>query len=446
MSCIPNRRDRFFYTASVILLGGILLLQILVQFGGTSHVESNCFLILYNFTDNLLKTVFDPLRTDWNLYQGRELSYFIDALDARFIGWCIKNQMAHFYSLSAIFSAVAILCVQQWGFACGFKKLNCYTGLLFSAIWQLTPCNFSHHFFRCGKPVTALLITMLLFSMRVLYAGCGRGNRITAWIFFGISAVFLPLFDRQGLFLLASTTVFSAAAFAVCQQEEKKKIFRIAAISGVCSIFSGTLWNVFFTPAIVNSLNGYTPSFEYQQMPFTAIFDFNGTFYFLFDNIGYWLTGFDNAGVVVLFLLPVLCWKLYRKAQIPVMLMIIYAFGVLAAMANLMMFRHRLLILDGVSHSAYFMPFAAVLIFTAAVIADVFEWKKTVVVVAFAVMVSSMTFSVFKTGDPVHNRFHRHSSPRILQVLNDKNTDSRQVLMPYSAWKLVDAFSGKLKG
>ena len=445
MMKFSSERNCFFYLMTTLFLGGILAFQIVIESGSISHVESNCFLILYNFTNDLLKTVFDPLRTDWNLYQGRELSYFIDALDARFIGLCINNQMAHFYSLSAILAAVAVLFVQQWGFAYGFPKLNCWTGVFLSAIWQLTPCNFQHQFFRCGKPLTALFVTMLLFSMRVLYIADDRKKRITAWILFFTAVFFMPLFDRQGLFLLAAMTVFAAAASVVCE-EKYKKLFKIAAVAGVGSIFIETLFNVFLTPAIVNQLNGYTPSFEYQQMPFTAVFDFNGTIYFLFDNIGYWLTGFYNAGIAVLCLLPVMCWKLFVKGEKAVTLLIIYMFVVLCAMANLMMFRHKLLILDGVKHSSYFMPFAAVLIFAAALAAGAFEWKKSIVCVFSIVLASSMVFSVFCRRDYDHNRLHRHATSQIINALNDKKVNPRQVLMPYSAWKLIDAFRGDLRG
>ena len=81
---ISQERDWRFYTFGSILLIFLLAFQLIIELGGTSHGESNCFMLLYNFTPNLLKTVFDPLRTDWNLYQSRELSYFIDAIDARF--------------------------------------------------------------------------------------------------------------------------------------------------------------------------------------------------------------------------------------------------------------------------------------------------------------------------------------------------------------------------
>ena len=442
---IPNERNRFFYLLSGVILGGILLFQVLIQLGGESHVESNCFLILYNFTDNLLKTVFDPLRTDWNLYQGRELSYFIDSIDARFIGWCIKNKMAHFYSLSAIFAAAAILVVQQWGFACGFPKINCWAALLLSVIWQLAPCNFHHHYFRCGKPLTALLVTVLLFSMRVLWVNENKCNRAIANVLMIVSIFLLPLIDRQGIFLLAAATVFSAMAF-VAYEEDKKSLFRQAAVLGVCSIAVSTVLNVFIVPAIVNHLNGYTPSFEYQKMPATAVFSFGGTVYFLVCNLGFWFSGFDTFGVVIALIVCCLLWQLKKKKNYAVIFLLVYIFCVLGAMANLMLVRHPLLVIEGVIHSGYFMPFAAVLIFALSVLTETFEWKKTVICLACCVIAAQTFATVFDNSDPVHNRFHRHSTQRILETLNDEKINSREVLMPYSSWKLIDAFRGKLHG
>ena len=443
---LSGQRNWFFYLASLLLLGGILGMQLFLQSGGTSHTESNCFLILYNFTPDLLKTVFDPLRTDWNLYQGRELSYFIDAIDARFIGWCIKHQIAHFYSLSAVLAAIAVLVIQQWGFACGFPKINCWTALLLSAVWQYAPCNFFHHYFRCGKPLTALGITALLFSMRVLWVNEKRVNRIAAKALIIISSIWLPLIDRQGIFLLAALTVFSAAAYSFYDDTNKKNIFSTVAVSGVSSIALSTLLNVAVVPKMIEYFNGYIPSFEYQKMPFTAVFDFYGTIYFLIDNIGFWFSGFDNGGVVIILLVVWLLWTLIKKKDYPSVFLTAYVFCVLGAMANLMMFRHRLLIMEGVSHSGYFTPFAAVLLFLLSYFTEKFEWKKCVVCLFCCVLVSQSVMTVFDSSDPEHNRFHRHSTARILRVLNDEKINPRSVLMPYTSWKLIDAFRGNLRG
>ena len=447
---LSAERNSMFYIISVVVLGAMLLLQLILEPGGTSHVESNCFLILYNFTPDLLKTVFDPLRTDWNLYQSRELSYFIDALDARFIGWCVRNQMAHFYSLSAVVASVLILVVQQWGFAKGFPKLNCYAGLAISAIWLWTPCNFEHHFFRCGKPLTALGVTALLFAVKVLCENSEHRTRIVAYIISGLAILFTPMIDRQAVFLIAAAGVFFAFATLFCNSDDKRKrLFKHFAVACVSSIALQTLLNTVVAPAIINALNGYTPSFEYQNMPVTSVFDFSGFMHFLIGNLGFWFTGYDSAGVIVICLIAVAVWQIWRAGKYSTALAGVYAFAVLTAMANLMMFRHRLLILDGVTHSTYFMPFAAVTVFVISIFAECFEWKTSLLAltaVCVAVIASQMIFTVFDDSDPEHNRFHRHATADIIKCLNDSSIDHRQKLMPYSSWKLIDAFRGKLNG
>ena len=447
---VQPERDWRFYTLGGLFLAFLLVFQLLIELGGTSHGESNCFLLLYNFTPDLLKTVFDPLRTDWNLYQSRELSYFIDALDARFIGWCIRNQMAHFYSLSAIIASVLIIVVQQWGFAKGFPKLNCYAGLAVSAVWMWTPCNFEHHFFRCGKPLTALGITTLLFAIKVLCECEEKRTEKTAWLLSGLAILFTPMIDRQGLFLVAASGGFCALAFAFCDPDDRKKrVFKYLSCACVASVVLQTFLNTVVTPAIINALNGYTPSFEYQSMPFGAVFDFSGMIHFLIGNLGFWFTGFDSAGVIVVCLLAVAVWRICRENNYFTAFTGIYAFAVLAAMANLMMFRHRLLILDGVTHSTYFMPFAAVTVFVVAIFAECFEWKKSLAflaVICAVVIASQMVFTVFDDSDPVHNRFHRHATADIIRCLNDSSIDHKQLPMPYASWKLIDAFRGNLKG
>ncbi len=446
----PSERNWRFYTFGGLFLAILLIVQLVIEPGGTSHGESNCFLLLYNFTPDLLKTVFDPLRADWNLYQSRELSYFVDSLDARFIGWCVRNQMAHFYSLSAVIASVLILVIQQWGFAKGFPKLNCYAGLAVSAIWLWSPCNFEHHFFRCGKPLTALGITALLFAVKVLCVCKEKITRKVAWILSGLAILLTPMIDRQGLFLIAASGGFFALAFAFCEPEDSKKFaFKRLSCACVASVALQTVLNTVVTPAIINALNGYTPSFEYQKMPVTAVLDFSGMLHFLIGNLGFWFTGFDSAGVIVICLFVVAVWRICREKNYSAALTGVYAFAVLTAMANLMMFRHRLLILDGVTHSAYFMPFAAVTIFVIAIFAECFEWKRSLSVLAVicaAVIASQMVFSVFDDSDPVHNRFHRHATADIIRCLNDSTVDHRQLPMPYTSWKLIDAFRGKLNG
>ena len=69
---------------------------------GAPDPETALFLEQYLAGRGVLESVFDPLRNDWGFYQGRELSYFFDRLDALWIGWSARHGILHFCSLWAL--------------------------------------------------------------------------------------------------------------------------------------------------------------------------------------------------------------------------------------------------------------------------------------------------------------------------------------------------------
>ena len=88
----------------------IMAVRVLSEFGGFTHPESNAFLRVYNDCSRpVYRIIYDPLVTDWNAYQARELSYFVDWIDARFIYFCASLGMAHFYgSISSAEPALVV--------------------------------------------------------------------------------------------------------------------------------------------------------------------------------------------------------------------------------------------------------------------------------------------------------------------------------------------------
>ena len=83
--------------------------------GGYVHMESTAFLRVYNDSSRpMVNILFDPLVTDWNAYQARELSYLVDCLDARFIYFCARLGLTHFYSLSALLIIMLCVALQQY--------------------------------------------------------------------------------------------------------------------------------------------------------------------------------------------------------------------------------------------------------------------------------------------------------------------------------------------
>lgn len=100
-----------------------LLLENLYLFGYHLDLESAAFLGNYLADRSLPELVFDPARNDWKLYQARELSYFFDCLDARFIGWSIRHGWCQFYTLSGFLMLTAAVFVQQYGIRTLYPKL-----------------------------------------------------------------------------------------------------------------------------------------------------------------------------------------------------------------------------------------------------------------------------------------------------------------------------------
>ena len=116
-----------------------LLLENLYLFGYHLDLESAAFLGNYLADRSLPELVFDPARNDWKLYQARELSYFFDCLDARFIGWSIRHGWYQFYTLSGFLMLTAAVFVQQYGIRTLYPKLSGWIATLFSFAYVLTP-------------------------------------------------------------------------------------------------------------------------------------------------------------------------------------------------------------------------------------------------------------------------------------------------------------------
>ena len=70
--------------------------------GGLIEIEATQFVQNYLADRPVLAHVFDPRRNDINTYQARELSYFIDYLDAQVFRHLMHWDLALFIPLSAI--------------------------------------------------------------------------------------------------------------------------------------------------------------------------------------------------------------------------------------------------------------------------------------------------------------------------------------------------------
>lgn len=431
--------------------------------GGFVHTESTAFLRVYNDRSRpLLNIVYDPLVTDWNAYQARELSYLVDALDARFIYACARLGMAHFYSLSAMVILLLCVAVQQYFLSRDFPRLPPYLCSLLSLSFVVAPSCRNFCFFRSAKPLTALAATVLCFSAWRLFLHRDRkgGDGVT-WTLFAAGLYLAPLADRQGAFLSAifagmcGALIFCTAFEPVCDffglgAPALRKLRIAGVLSGGALVF-GTVYNMFLAPALIRALNGYWPSFEYQNIGGGGVFNFQNGGLFLLDNLGFFLLHIYGAtafcGGIALLALWSIHWirrSCFVPKQIPAALLFFAGVGAMLLCANLMAFRHQLMLRDDVIHGAYFMPMLAVLVFLAALTAETAASRGVNIAVTLLLGVSFASAAVesrfSRPGVEDHQIFFRTTSPLVIRAMNDPAFNADTELLPYSSLKLIHHF------
>ena len=157
----------------------VLCRRFLTGAGDCCHPESSAF--LQNFTDPsrpLLQILYDPLRTDWNLYQARELASFFDWCDAQFIAFTIRHGHATFFSAVNALLVLAAAMVLHTGFRRWMPKLGRWGAALLALAFVLAP----------GLPLHSAgrqsLLPLALAHERVHNL---RGERTVAWCRVGLS-------------------------------------------------------------------------------------------------------------------------------------------------------------------------------------------------------------------------------------------------------------------
>ncbi|MFA6715778.1 MAG: hypothetical protein WCS27_10405, partial [Victivallaceae bacterium] len=221
-----------------------------------------------------MNIIFDPLNNDWGLYQGRELSYFIDYLDANFIAFCAKFRMAHFHSLSFYIIVLMIIAVQQYYGNLLFRNLSRIEIFAGTCLMTSMPAFIlGGSFFRSAKPLCALFLCLIFYLTLLLYY---RGmilrkrndNSITGIII--ALELLLVLSDKQGVFFTAAfgmiLALFLVFGFALPELSGRnKRSLRFLALGTAGVILFSALYNGLICPHLVYCLNGYYPGFEFQN-------------------------------------------------------------------------------------------------------------------------------------------------------------------------------------
>ena len=431
--------------------------------GGYVHMESTAFLRVYNDRSRpMVNILFDPLVTDWNAYQARELSYLVDCLDARFIYFCARLGLTHFYSLSALLIILLCVIIQQYYLEKDFPALPPWLCSALSLAFAAAPACRSYVFFRSAKPLTALAATAICFGAWHLFVrrDLKSGGR-DAWAMLATALFLAPLADRQGAFLTACFAGLCGCALVAAAFEPARNFFRVSepallklriagAASGGAMLFA-TLYNLYLAPAIIRLLNGYDPSFEYQNIGGGGVFNFQNGGLFLLDNLGFFFIRICGTvafcgGLLLLIVWGVFWFKRVKREprQFPAALLTAGCVAAMLLCSNLMTFRHHLMLRDDVIHGAYFLPMAAVLVFLAA-LAAACAGSRLLNRVLTAMLIASLAAAALEpwlshpaTED--HLKLFKDTSPLVRKAMNDPKFNADAALLPYSSLKLVKHF------
>lgn len=452
MKCNNALLISLFLTLSALL---ILILEAMYSAGGSLHVESVSFLNHYLANRSLPAILFDPARNDWGMYQARELSYLIDWLDVRFIAYSARKGLIHFYSISSVILLALCVFVQQYGARVLFPKLQSWIITILSLFFVLDPCISGNMFFRSAKHGCAFCFTLVSYLTLAILAG--KGKKYWKWQIAGIAFGLMTatLFDRQGAFFTAAYTSTAGMLLLFLSWQRNKcgnapctRTVVATVLAGITILILGTLYNLYIAPACILSLNGYTPSFDYQNLPtlfslkilFSGLFFMAGNLGFAFNNstgnASFFLGLLLFSGIIFVFcrtayLQKDCFWTLTAGA-------VLLLFGGLWICSSGMYARHPAILQPDVMYSYYFLPGMTLLIPVFLLAAEAvrqagFRWNPVGILLSLALLIHTGKYIgpyeveiIGGTMRPVNLRL-----PMLRRAIMDPDYDYRNSTMPY---------------
>jgi hypothetical protein len=257
---IPNRSARFPWYLWAALAAWATL-AVWTSGGGTADIEIETYLPYHLSKAPLAKQIYNSRILDQGMFQARELSYALDALDCRFITWSARLGFPHFLSL-VYFLCMLATALLLWRFLTSDLDLDRAAAFLLVALYLTTPCVFlSTSYFRSAKAALTLAVMILTTQLwRGLRTNDGARAR---WILFGLVAFAATLCDRQGFFLVLVIAGLLAAYYVLLPT----RAAAVASLAALAAVGLSLVYNYALAPRLTLALNGYWPDFSYQHLP-----------------------------------------------------------------------------------------------------------------------------------------------------------------------------------
>ena len=241
------------------------------------HREAESFLTFYgNPTGGFWSEVakfFDPVSTDWDAYQARELGYGFEYIDAQ--GVLLLNKIPFFsYGFRSIMQiSFALLTGLVLYFIArellpSFRRTSC---LVLALLFPLSTQMLVMHglYFRCGKTVTAFWAAFWILCLIHWLKPPTKPRNIIAYILLGLGAFLSYITDKQGvmigLWLIGLSIIM--AVFRRHQNQTYRHLMFFAASFAAAFCFY-LYWDYQLCPYLIKAVNGYHPDRSWSSLSF----------------------------------------------------------------------------------------------------------------------------------------------------------------------------------
>jgi hypothetical protein len=260
--------DRFLVYVARAAIGAAVLAPFWFWKGGLLEIESLQFIRQYLDDRSPLRKIFDPYGNDFGTYQARELSYFLDFLDAQVFKRLMAMDITVFVPATALVASLLTVVV----FFVAVKRYRAVSPLTGALLLLLYLTNYVHMitmgtFYRSSKPLLVPVLLAATFYLAALFerpdppsVPTRRRRWLQAGAVFGLLSL-MSLLDRQGFFY----AVLGLVLIAGHSIRVRGRWDVVAA--GAAAIACNALYNVEIGPAIVSAVNDYVPTRAYQEVP-----------------------------------------------------------------------------------------------------------------------------------------------------------------------------------
>jgi hypothetical protein len=256
-----------------LLAAALVAAPVIYWRGGVLDSEATWFISHYLDHRGVVQKVFDPNINDFKSYQGRELSYFFDYLDAQVFRVLLDMGFPLFVAASSLMATLALVLIHGLVTGRVLPHLNRTTSIL---VLLLFLSGFVHlstdgTMYRSAKP---LLVPLVLLSMTLIWhwhqmprdEPWSPGRRAGVFLACFALGSAMSLLDRMGFFLMTVAAAI-VAVHCLLRRGRRAVFLGLAAAS-----FFGELYNRVLGPLLIHAVNGYWPDFKYQRLDVTRVF------------------------------------------------------------------------------------------------------------------------------------------------------------------------------